>query len=519
MKKVTSLILAAVLCFSFGGCGKENKQITDKSFTYWCSFPTNAQGQIENLSEMLMYEEMEKLTGVHIDFKHPPAGADSEQFNLLMAGGIEKLPDMIEFSWGGYPGGPEMAIKDGVILDLTSLIDEHAPNLKKVLAGNDQYSKPITTDSGKIYGFPVLNVGKYRTFGGLIIRQDWLDDLGLKMPETIDEWETTLRAFKEKKGASAPLTFTSSQLTGDNFYHFSGAFDVNNAPYIDNGVYKYPSLEDGYREYLELMNKWYQEGLLDAEFDTNSESVIDAKMTSSESGATYGYIGSTMGKYMKKMATKEPGYSVAGAPFPVLNKGDKIRFAECQAECSNMVVAITANCKDPVGAVKWLDFLYSEEGEILKNFGVEGITYEVIDGEYVYTDLILNNPDGLSISEAMSMNFRATAPAPGFNQNEGYLKQYYQLPEQKAALELWSTYTEEASKTIVPVLMHTKAESEELQKITSEMNSYVDEMVIKFIKGEESFDNYDTFKATLIEMGVQRYVEIKQAAYDRYCKR
>lgn len=520
MKKLTSIVLCVFLCISFASCSnKTSKEKTSKNFTYWCSFPSYAEGEIENLGEMLMYKEMEKITGVHIEFQHPPSGADNEQFNLLMAGGINKLPDMIEFGWGGYPGGPDVAIKDGIILDLSDLIDKHAPNLKKVLKNNEQYTKPITTDSGKIYGFPVLNVGKYRTFGGLIIRQDWLDDLGLKMPETIDEWEVTLRAFKEQKGATAPLTLTSSQLTGDNAYHFSGAFDVNNSSYIDNGTFKYPPLEDGYKNYLELMNKWYNEGLLDVEFDTNSNSVIDAKMTSGQSGATYGYIGSTMGKYMNKMKSVDTAYSIAGAPFPVLNRGDIVRFAECQSEAATMVVAITANCKDPVGAVKWLDFLYSKEGEILKNFGVEGITYEVINGKHVYTDLILDNPDGLSISEAMAMNFRASAPAPGFNQNEEYLNQYYQLDEQKEALELWSTYTPAASQTIVPPIMHTKEESEELKRITTEMNSYVDEMIVKFIKGEESLDNYDSFKETLIEMGVLRYIEIKQAAYDRYCKR
>jgi len=478
-----------------------------------------AEGQIENLGEMIMYKEMEKLTGVHIDFIHPPTGKDSEQFNLLMAGGISKLPDMIEFSWGGYPGGADAAIKDGVILDLSVLIDDYAPNLKKVLEENEQYLKPITTDSGKIYGFPVLNVGKYRTFGGIIIRQDWLNDLGLKMPETIDEWETTLRLFKEQKGASAPLALTKEHFTQSNSFHFAGAFDTHHSDYIDNGVYKYPFLEDNYVDYLRLMNKWYSEGLLDIEFDTNSLEVVDAKMTTGQSGVTYGYIGSTLGKYMNKMKMVDTSYSIAGAPFPVLNMGDTVRFAECQPEASNMVVAITANCKDPVGAVKWLDFLYSPEGDRLKNFGVEGVTYNVIDGKCVYTDLILNNPDGLSISEAMAMNFRASAPAPGFNQNEDYLRQYYQLDEQRNALELWSTYTDAASKTAVPSMNYTVEESDELKKITTELYAYTEEMTIKFIKGEESFDNYDTYRDTLIQMGALRYVEIKQAAYDRYCKR
>lgn len=519
MKKGIAMVLAAaMMCMALGGCGE--KQVSEggqTSFTYWAELPTSAASQIQSMNDMTMYQELEKRTGVQITFTHPPVGQSAEQFNLLIASGASELPDMIEYSWTSYPGGPDKAISDGILLDLTELIDKHAPNLKKQLEENEIYKKQASTDSGALYGFPSLNVGKYRTFGGLIIRKDWLDDLGLEMPETLDEWENVLRQFKEQKGAKAPLTFTSGNISTS--YHFNNIYDVGLSTYVDDETIKFPQMEPGYREYLELMHKWYEEGLLDAEYDTNNQTVVDAKMTNGTSGVTYGFIGGTIGRYVNAMKEKDPNYKLAAAQFPVKNKGDEPRFMECQKEANTPFVAITTNCKDPEAAVKWLDYMYSEEGMILKNFGVEGVTYNEVDGHYVYTDEILHNADGLSIAEAMAKHFRANAPSPGFNQHEDYLQQYYELPEQREALEVWTKYTENAKETVVPPITSTLEENEELISLKNEIETYTNEMVVKFIKGIEPLSNYDKFLEELKKMGVERLIELNQAALDRYYQR
>ncbi len=519
MKKGFMMILSmALLCTALGGCGE--KQVSEggqKEFTYWAELPTSGASQIQSMNDMTMYQELEKRTGVKISFVHPPVGQGKEQFNLLVASGASELPDMVEYAWPNYPGGPDKAVSDGIILELTDLIDKHAPNLKKLLAENEIYQKQSVTDSGILYGFPSLNVGKYRTFGGLIIRKDWLDDLSLEMPETLDEWENVLRQFKEKKGAKAPLTFMSNNI--DTSFHFNNIYNVGLSMYVDNKTIKFPQMEPGYRDYLERMHKWYEEGLLDAEYDTNNQTVVDAKMTNGTSGVTYGFIGGTIGRYVNAMKEKDPKYKLAAAQFPVKNKGDEPRFLECQKEANTPFVAVTTNCKDPEAAVKWLDYLYSEEGMILKNFGVEGVTYNEVDGHYVYTDEILHNPNGLSIAEAMGINFRANQPSPGFNQHEDYLKQYYELPEQLEALDVWTKYTDNAKETVLPPITPTMEENEELIALKSEIDTYTQEMTLKFIKGIEPLSGYDKFIEELKRMGVERYIEIHQAALDRYYQR
>ena len=115
---------------------------------------------------------------------------------------------MIEYNFlSDFPGGPEKAIGDGYILKLNDLIDQHAPNLKKFLQENPDIDKMVKTDNGSYYAFPFIRGDEYlRVFQGPIIRKDWLDELGLPVPETIDDWTAMLRAFKEKKGAAAPFS-------------------------------------------------------------------------------------------------------------------------------------------------------------------------------------------------------------------------------------------------------------------------------------------------------------------------
>ena len=86
------------------------------------------------------------------EFIHPPAGEEASNFNLMVASG--DLPDLIEYSFLAYKGGPEKAIEDNVILDITDLMQEKAPNLSKQLADHPQWDKQVKTGLRKILLLP-----------------------------------------------------------------------------------------------------------------------------------------------------------------------------------------------------------------------------------------------------------------------------------------------------------------------------------------------------------------------------
>ena len=103
MKKfrLTSLICVGILCVAvcFAGCS-DKAAVSDgdaNTFTYWTSLPASLATHVQSYNEVAMYQYLEEKTGVHIEFIHPAAGQENEQFNLLLAS--RDFPDMIEHSW------------------------------------------------------------------------------------------------------------------------------------------------------------------------------------------------------------------------------------------------------------------------------------------------------------------------------------------------------------------------------------------------------------------------------------
>lgn len=486
------------------------------NLTYWGALGAGPARSLQTFNDSLFYQELEKRTGVHIEFEHPAVGSEGEQFNLLVASG--KFPDMIEYNFLSYPGGPEKALADNVIIELNDVIEKHAPNLNKYLNENPEMKKQVSTDSGKMYVFPSIGIGNHGVTLGLILRKDWLDELNLETPQTVEEWTNVLRAFKEKKGATAPLTMLLGNFLGTQ--QFNGAYGVGTEFYMEDGKVKYGPIEPGYKEYLALLNSWYKEGLLDPDFATQDGAGLDAKIINGNAGAFLAAIGGGMGKYLPALQEKDASYDLVGAQYPVLNKGDEPSIITTSYEFRGQgSVAITTSNKHVEETAKWLDYYFSEEGHMLKSFGVEGLTYKDENGYPKYTDLIMNNPDGLSIADALAKYLRVVSPSIGFVGDSRFSEQYTSRPQQQEASATFSQYQQNAYKTRLPLISHTPEEGNELSTIMAETTTYRDEMFLKFVMGSESLDKFDAYVEQLKKMNIERAIEMKQAAVERYNKR
>jgi len=493
----------------------EQKNDETIKLTYWATLNNNAATVISNLGEVEMVKEWLSKFNVEVTFKHPPAGQEREQFNLIIAS--RDLPDLIEYNWLSYPGGPEKAISDNIIIKLNELVDNYAPNFKNVLETNELINKQVRTDEGSLYVFPAYSGSKYHISGGLMLRKDWLDDLGLSVPETVEEWTNVLTKFKEEKGSPAPFTADAGTILNVEGV-FNDPFKIGKDFYLDNGKVKYGPMEPRYKEFLQLMHDWYENGLLDPDFAANDSKAIDSRIIEGQSGALFTYIGGGMGKYLNAMKD-DPKFDMVAAQYPVMNKGDKPQFVlrpwEYRGDGS---VAITTANKYPERSAELIDYLYSEEGALLKNFGIEGLSYNMENGYPKYTDLILNNPDGLSMAQALGKYTRGSYPSPGYIDGR-YHEQYFQLPQQKEAANLWAEVANNALDVLVPPITHTPDEAEEVATIMATVNSYQEEMAVKFIMGQESFDNFDKYVQEMKKMNIERAIELKQAALDRYNNR
>ena len=485
--------------------------------TYWCALDANTQATLTSFNDMEMLKEAQAITNVEIDFTHPASGTETEQFNLKMTN--LNLEDVMEYSWGSYPGGASQAIADGIIIDLAPYIEKgYAPNYKKILDENPHIKQQITTDKGEIWAFAPIGLNSVECTAGYIIRKDFLDAVNMEVPETIADWEAVLTAFKDQLKIEAPLTMQTGGLIGVNSY-FAGAFDTYPGYYLREGKVQYGYMDENYKEYLTTMAKWYKEGLIDQDVFGNDTKTVSSNVLNNKSGAFYGYIGSGIGTIMNSAKETNPDLVLVGAPYPVMNDGDVARFMprSWDVKAGGQAAITTACDEEKIAAIMtYLDFWYSEEGSLLKNFGVEGLSYNMVKGEPQYSDEVLKNPDGLSIAHALGKYTRASQATVGLIDRR-YYEQYYQIQEQVDAMNLWNENTAPAIEVKLPSIAPAEEDAEELAGINAALNTYVQEESTKFVMGLRSLDEFDDFVATMkSSYNVERALEIQQKAYEQY---
>ena len=252
-KRGISVSLIAITALSSAACGNKKSAGNGEALTYWMKLPGNIATSVANYAETPFAKEYMKRTGIEVTYTHPAQGQEDEALNLLLASG--NLPDIIEADW--IAKNPDSMIQKNIIQKLNDIIDNKAPNLNKFLSENPEIDRDVKTDSGNYYAFPFIRNGeKLLNISGLMVRDDWMQELGLEYPETIDEWEKVLTAFKEKKGAKCPLV-------GDvwTILYFTGAYGIGSDFYVDNGKIKYGTIESGFGEFLTAMNRWVKERL------------------------------------------------------------------------------------------------------------------------------------------------------------------------------------------------------------------------------------------------------------------
>lgn len=477
---------------------------TDITLTYFLPLRSSLGGLVENYAETPHAKEFVKRTGVNIEYIHASIGQESEMLSLLIAS--DELPDIMHGNWIGHQGGVESAIEDGIIVDIGEY-KEYAPAFFGKLESNSELDRAAKTDAGHYYGFSsIQNAQRLRMTAGPVLRADWLSELGLQAPETIEEWETVLTAFKEKKGAVAPFSAA-------NRPHMYSMFGIPNGLFIDGDEYKYGLAIPEVKKAVEHMNDWFNKGLLDVNITSVDAKTLDSQVLTGMTGAMIA-SGGDIERYMN--ASKEKGFELVGVRFPAYEKGS---VNDCMSVglpiTGTSVSAISGQCKYPELAAKVLDYCYTEEGEIFANYGTEDVSYTMVDGAPTYTDVIMNNPDGLSIMESLSLYVKAGASGP-FECKEGYINQYYSLPQQQASLDAWQVGFKESEKRKTRPITLTTDEAQEAADILAEVRTYASSMVSKFIVGIEPIDKFDEYLEEVYDLGLQRALDIYTDALKRY---
>ncbi|MCM1026987.1 MAG: extracellular solute-binding protein [Roseburia sp.] len=486
---------------SQGGTNEEERP----TLTMWSCWTCN--DQVSDPGDTAFYQAIEEACNVDLKFIDSTGGKDG--LSILI--GTNDLPDII-FEWdGNIGGGVQKSLADGTILPLNDLMDQgYMPNFKAYLESDPEVDKLCINDDGLYAWVPMIRrPDSPLVFNGNMIRKDWLDDLNLEIPETIDEMEKVLLAFKEKKGCEAGYSFA-----GNDYSYFVMSYGICESFYVEDGVVKYGFLQDSYKDFLERFNKWLNLGILDPDAFSQDWDAFYAKIATDKIGILRGNTGGVFGQ-IETMKANNPELNFVPMAFPVLNKGETFPVDASSYRVNNIGMAISSTCENLEAAARVLDYVYGEEGDLLANYGIEGKSFEYVDGVPTFTELVTNNPDGLSIQQALS--FYAGSNNKPFLCSNGMMLQTYALDVQKESLTVWST-PDATIKTMPPVTMSTQ-EAEEYNQIMTDINTYVDEFKLKFILGSEPLDNFDSFRDNIRKMNIERALEIQQAAYDRFISR
>ena len=336
MKKVLCVLLAVCLCIGFmAGCsGKSGTDSTSKPTTKSTasvgsttaapgSTTTTGSGEktialgelplaqgsptltvmtakeqysfIKDLGDTEVWQKIEEITGVNIDWQLSPSG---DQYDLViqtrMSAGIN-LPDIVNMS---SENSAEYG-RGGVLIELSEYVDKYGYYMKEVFEMEPKLLGLMRSPEGNIYNLATISGVELMAAGpvGWLIRKDWLDDLGLNEPETVNDWLYALREFKNKdvnKNGDPSDEFPFITRGGyQQILFWSGAWDLHMNPsysgsfYPDsNGRVEFEWFKPEAKEVVYFLRTLFEEGLIEPESLTNTKEQYTSKITNNNAGST-----------------------------------------------------------------------------------------------------------------------------------------------------------------------------------------------------------------------------------------
>ena len=390
MKKLTvfRIITAAVLpLFVLAGCNKDARTGTSTAgtkspitFTFF-----NADAAENMAFNDPVAREITKRTGVTLNIIRPAGGGYKQAISLMAASGA--LPDLI-FAKDDL----SVLIGAGMILPLDDMIERKGGNLKK-LYGDKLGRLKYTADDPRIYsaGTNAVHNSVWSTDGTMQIQHAVLKEFGYPRMRTLQDYENALRIYLNRyPNINGRRTIGLSLLINTNQWHIGFSNPSSSIlGYPDDGQWivdqstleaNYKFLHPQVREYFKWLNRMNAEGILDPESFTQTESEWRAKIASGRVlGIAYPGWGYAEAK-RSLIRGNQPERTYAYLPI-TLNENYRAASLMDPGFSGGFGVAITASCKDPERAFEFLDWLASEEAQILINWGIEGVNYNVVDGK------------------------------------------------------------------------------------------------------------------------------------------
>lgn len=500
--------LAAKYGFTSHIIGDGTQSITMLNYQNW-----NTSAYYDSPDGLLIENLLEDITGVKVNWECVDFGDYETVAQTRLASGMN-LPDILRLPV--VTGVVTKYADEGLLLKMSDYINEDiTPNICKLFEKYPLIKAMATAPDGNIYALPYLewDVNEVVVYWNSI-RQDWLDNLGLSMPTTIDEYHNVLLAFKEKDANGngdpndeIPLGYSTDQMFG--LYGLKGAYGM---PFgkdiwsVNEGKVQLDLVDPRIKDLLITLNQWYKEGLLYTEVDNSG--MVDVISQDLLGGQTM-LASDNLMSYNGYAYSANPNCNYVYTPL-LSNEQYPVEKPQLYKRSTGMwgYFAATTDAKDPELVMRWIDYVWaSEESKHLRYYGLEGVTYEMVDGKEKFLDSITQTENG-AIAE-----MRTLGAWPNFLGNESgdaFMAMYAgQYPEK--ARDEFSPYFIDW----VPVVLGTPEEDSILARYWTDLEIYVKESFVGFVTGTKSLDEFDSYVQTCYDMGLDKVLEVRQAWYDR----
>ena len=493
----------------------------------------------------LLYQKFEEITNVHIDFQMVNMMDAATTFTLMIASGdyCDITNDALN-----YYDTADQAYEDGIAVDLMEYPDS-VPNFMALKAGGydavyacgptpmfkalarvmekyPQIRTDLETLEGHILNMPRIDmpIGQAAE-NGLLIRKDWLDDLGLDMPNSYDEMHDVLAAFKGAYNVTDPYVMPYQVLSPWGLmsagYGIPAVADANNF-YVDLETDKVElaTISDAYYDYLCMFRDWYQEGLINPNFVSQASNIPDESIISTEQTGIWFSDLSYIKNYQELLASINPNAELTLMGDPGVD-AQRSGYMEKQFTVAGSGgFSVSEQCDDVALALSWCDMWYDPALTQFINYGYEGETFDYDEnGEPVLGGIIVNNNLGLPSLKMANGVYLCTSG--GFI----YDLHKYDLEFTDLQLEAYTKWiiTADDPSTVVTADFPggAKLTADEADAVTTAMgdiNTHVGEMALKFVTGavELTPESYASYVTDIEGMRLQEALDAMQEAYDRY---
>lgn len=508
------IIFTAALMYAMGGSEEAAAAKADKQLTIHMVF----NGMVFD-GNWDIYRLAAAKTGVMLKGTASKNNTDPVQsFNLMIASG--NLPDIISYRINDLES---LGFKDGAVIDLTDLINKHAPNIKRFMKEHPLHAKDMYAYDGKIYALPTYyDYDKLNVTTTIFIRTDWLKKFNLKTPTTIAELEHALTMIvngdangngkKDEVGLFGRGANTADPLR--NSAGMLGARYVTSF-YIENDKVNYDPMEPSFKTAIKTMADWYKKGLVDKELFTRGWGARDQLLPTNLGAVTFDWPASTSGYNFRNDAPA--GFEFQAIPPLRDDAGALMTRSPVRGISNGWGWSISAKAKDPVAVIKYMDWWFSDEGRRAWNFGIEGKHYNMKGGKPVFTDYVLKNSENLTPLQVL---YRAGSQVSGIGVHQD-AEYEFATASNDIARSAWELYMKPGNTVSeIPALKFSSKEQAEIQKIKPAIDQTTTEYVQKWILGASDINkDWEVYVKRIKEQGLDRMIELHQIAYDRYNKR